>query len=206
METQQLIIMSKRKVTVIIPFNRDRGWLNEAVNSVPAICELILSRSNNNRSYNINEGIKKVKTEFVKFLDEDDRLTENCIEDSLKAIRGFDFIHGNAINFFPDGKEKHYIPSIKHPTLEQLVAPKSSLIHNPTQMYRTEIFDRVGYFDESLQTAQDWEFNLRCLSKGLRLGYCNEFLIYYRIHKNQITKTATKQKILDKQKVYQMYA
>ena len=192
-------------ITVIIPYNRDRGFLDHAIDSVgPA--SLILSKSDKSRSYNINQGLKKVKTEFVKFLDEDDMLTGNCLEDSLKAIEGYDFIHGNALNFYPDGKIKECRPKIKRPTVQELVAPKSSFIHNPTQMYRMDIFDKVGYFDETLLTAQDWEFNLRCLSRGLKIGYCDSFLIMYRMHDRQITKTATEQKKIDKQRVIDRYA
>ncbi len=193
------------KVTVIIPYNTDRGFLDHAIDSV-GLADLILSKSDKSRSYNINKGLKKVKTEFVKFLDEDDMLTENCLEDSLKAIEGYDFIHGNAFNIYPDDSVKEYKPKIHYPTAEELVKPKSSFIHNPTQMYRMDVFERVGYFDETLLTAQDWEFNLRCLSKGLKIGYCDSFLIFYRMHKGQITKMATEQKKIDKQRVYDRYS
>lgn len=192
------------KISVIIPYNKDRGYLQRAIESVKD-AEVILSYSDGTRSYNINQGLKKVTTEYVKFLDEDDMLTENCIYDSLEAIKGYDFIHGNAINFTPDGTQKYYKPSIRYPTVNELVLPKSSFIHNPTQMYKMDIFEKVGYFDETLLTAQDWEFNLRCLSKGMKIGYCDKFLVYYRIHDGQITKNATEQKNIDKQRVYDLY-
>ena len=201
-----------QKITVVIPYNEDRGWLQQAIGSVPEDVEVILSKSDKSRSYNINQGLKKVKTEFVKFLDEDDMLTGNCIKDSLEAIKGYDFIHGNAYQYYqPSSSNQHgrivpYIPRIKYPTMEELLAPGSSFIHNPTQMYRMDIFDKVGYFDETLLTAQDWEFNLRCLSKGLKIGYCDSFLIMYRIHDRQITKTAIEQKKIDKQRVIDRYA
>lgn len=201
-----------QKITVIIPYREDRGWLQQAIDSIPKGIEVILSKSDKSRSYNINKGLKKVRTEFVKFLDEDDRLTENCIVDSLKAIQGFDFIHGNAYQCYepnpgnPHGRIVPYIPPVKMPTFKQLVMARSSFIHNPTQMYRMDIFDRVGNFDETLLTAQDWEFNIRCLSKGMKIGYCDSFLVYYRVHDRQITNTATEQKKIDKQIVFDRYA
>ena len=190
-------------VTVVIPYDRDRGWLQQAINSVPSGTELILSQSKGTRAYNINRGLEKVKTEFVKFLDEDDYITENCIEDSVRALEGVDFIHGNALNFYPKGKIKPYIPPCKYPTVQSLL--KKNTIHNPTQMYRMNVFEKTGLFDESLYSSEDWEFNLRCLSKGLKIGYCNKFLTNYRVHPGQMTKANEERRLINKALVREKY-
>ena len=45
-------------------------------------------------------------------------------------------------------------------------------------MYRTSIFDEVGYFDESIR-AEDYYMNLKISSK-YTIGFLNEYLGYYR--------------------------
>ena len=155
------------KVSIIIPYQKDRGYLQEAINSVHRQTyqdiELILSQSDRGVSYNLNRGIKKSTGDFIKYLCDDDMLTPNSITDSVNAMKGCDFIHGNAYNLFPNGNK----------------------IHGGTLMYRRDVFERFGYFNESLWTGEEYEFNLRLLSQGASLGVSNRFLYYYRRHEQQ---------------------
>ena len=186
-------ISKTMSVTVIIPFKEDRGWLDQAIASVPKDCQLILAKGDGNKSQNFNKVLNQVKGDFIRVLDEDDMLTENCIDSSLFAIEGYDFIHGNALQMYSDsqhGRLIPYIPPVKYPTLVDLL--EKNVIHNMTTMYRREVFEKVGGYDESLKWAEDYEFHLRCLSAGLKIGYCNSFLCYYRIHSGQITEESFK--------------
>jgi glycosyltransferase involved in cell wall biosynthesis len=175
------------KVSIIIPYKTDRGWLSEAVESVHnqthKDIELILSQSDNRIGYNINRGVEMATGEYIKYFAEDDLLTPNCIEDSLKAIDGYDFIHGNAINFFTSGREELYKPPVTHPTVMRMV--HSNVFHGGTMFYRADVFKRFGMFNESLWTGEEYDFNLMILSKGAKVGYCDEILFRYRRHKAQ---------------------
>lgn len=174
------------KVSVIIPYNKDRGFLKQAIESVENQTyptEIILSQSDKSVSYNINQGIKKATGEYIRFCSEDNLLTFLCIENSLKAIDGFDFIHGNAIDFWENGTERIYIPAIKRPTLQEMIT--LNVMHGGTVMYRRDCFDRFGGFDETLWCAEEYEFNMRLLSKGCFLNYCNSYLQRYRRHDKQ---------------------
>lgn len=179
--------MSLPKVTIIIPFHHDRGWLNEAIQSVhnqtyKGQIELLISESHNSVGYNINRGIEMATGEFIKYLCDDDRLTPNCINDSVVSMRGHDFIHGNAINKFPL-VEVFQRPRKAKPTLNDMI--ENNVIHGGTLMYRKSLFDTVGLFDESLDCAEEYEFNMRCLAKGMKIGYCNNTLYIYRRHETQ---------------------
>lgn len=179
--------MSFPKVTIIIPFHHDRGWLDEAIKSVkqqnyPGEIELLLSESTNSVGYNINRGIEIATGKYIKYLCDDDKLTFNSIWDSVRAIQGFDFIHGNAINKW-SGREEFQRPRKAIPSLDNML--ENNVIHGGTLMYSKELFDKVGLFDESLDCAEEYEFNMRCLQKGMRLGYCNSTLYIYRRHDEQ---------------------
>ena len=52
-------------------------------------------------------------------------------------------------------------------------------------MYRASVFECIGLFDESLDCAEEYEFNLRCLKAGMLLGYTPAVLYNYRRHDNQ---------------------
>jgi GT2 family glycosyltransferase len=52
-------------------------------------------------------------------------------------------------------------------------------------MYRREVFEQLGGLDEELNTSEDYEFNLKCLHAGLKIGYCPKVLAIYRRHDRQ---------------------
>jgi len=175
------------KVSIIIPFKEDRGWLRNAIDSVylqtyKGEIELIESKSNHSVSYNLNRGIEIATGELIKYLCDDDMLTSNSIEDSVKAIEGKDFIHGLAVNRFYNG-DKIQKPRLILPNLDDMI--ENNVVHGGSLMYRKDVFYRFGLFDESLVCAEEYEFNMRIMSKGAKLGYCNQILYIYRRHDNQ---------------------
>lgn len=193
-----------QKVTIIIPYSKDRGYLDKAIESIHAQnfdgeIEVLLSKSDRNVSYNLNRGIKQATGEYIKYLCDDDMLTPNSIADSVKAIQGYDFIHGNAINFFPSGKQIQYVPPKKNPSLQDMI--EHNQIHGGTLMYRKDVFDRIGLFDESLDCAEEYDFNMRCLQNGMKLGYSPKNLYLYRRHENQKSLGKEVNQIIRREKI-----
>jgi len=195
------------KVTVIIPYKVDRGWLKDAIESVPKWVQLIVSQGEGNWPANFNKALPQATGDYIKFLHEDDMLTPGSIEDALKCFEetGADFIHGNATELTQaTGEKKIYVSSIPTPTIHDLKLRNT--IHCPTLMYKREIFDALGGFDETLNTQEEFEFNLRCLKAGFKIGYCNHILAIYRRHDKQKVRTVpTSEKKAEKQKVLAQY-
>ncbi len=180
--------MQNPKVSIIIPYTKDRGYLQEAVDSAinqtyEGEIEIIHSQSDGTVGYNINQGIKRSTGDYIKYLCDDDMLTPWSISESVIAMEGNDFIHGKAINFWEDGKKTAWIPNMEQLTFNEMLYKNQ--IHGGTLMYRRDVFDRVGYFDEILDCAEEYEFNLRCLYYGMKLGYCDNYVYLYRRHEDQ---------------------
>lgn len=177
------------KVSIIVPFKEDRGYLDEALKSIEhqdyKNYEVIMSQSDNGVSYNLNRGIEKATGDVIKYLCDDDLLTSMSLSKSVEAIKDVDFIHGRAINFFESGKRDYYVPKYTDIDFELLLNMQSNCIHGGTLMYKASVFDKVGLFDETLWTAEEFEFNLRCLYHGMKLGYAPHFLYLYRRHEKQ---------------------
>lgn len=189
-------VIEKKKVTVIIPYNVDRGWLKDAVASVPDNVQLLLSQGEGNWPKNFNNALDQAEGMYIKYLHEDDMLTPNCIDDSVRAIeeQGVDIIHGNALQLSQrTGKNIVWKPSITNPTLQNLL--NKNTIHSATLMYRREVFEKVGRFNESdkVRSFEEYEFNLRCLQAGMKIGYCNSTLAFYRRHPKQLIRTTSKE-------------
>jgi len=199
----------KKKVTVIIPYNIDRGWLKDAIASVPDSVQLILSQGEGNWPQNFNKALNQAEGVYIKYLHEDDMLTPNCIEDSVKAIeeQKVDFIHGNAIQHSQkSGNELIYRPKITVPTLQELLL--KNVIHSATTMYRREVFEKVGMFNETalVKAFEEYEFNIRCLQMGMKIGYCNSTLAFYRRHPRQLIKSVKRDvRLKNKEEVKKKY-
>lgn len=183
----------KEKVTVIIPYKIDRGWLKDAIASVPNNVQLLVSQGPGNWPANFNKVWDQVEGEYVKYLHEDDMLTSDSIESSLRGFEDLptvDFIHGNAYELYQDsGKMVLWQPSIKYPNVGSML--QKNTIHSATVMYRKSVFERVGLFDETLNTAEEFEFNLRCLKAGMKIAYVGNTLAIYRRHPAQKVRTVS---------------
>lgn len=181
--------MLQTKVSIILPYSKDRGYLDKAIESIhnqnfAGDIEIIHSKSNNGVSYNLNRGIEIATGDFVKYLCDDDMLTPNSLHDSVQSMQHFDFIHGKAINFYPNGKRDIYVPRVPFPNLKQML--QTNVIHGGSLMYRRDVFERFNvWFDESLTCAEEYDLNMNLLSKGALLGYCNSTLYLYRRHDEQ---------------------
>jgi hypothetical protein len=179
-------------VTIIIPYKVDRGWLREAVSSVPQSCQLIVSQGEGNWPANFNKALPAVKGKYIKFLHEDDMLTPNCIEDSIKTMeeQNADFIHGNVFELrMGSGTKINWKAKKQKVTLKDLL--EKNYIHSASLMYKKEIFDKIGGFNETLNTSEEYEFNLRCLEAGFKLGFCLTNLAIYRRHPAQKVRTVS---------------
>ncbi len=178
------------KVSIIIPYKENRGYLTQAIDSIThqtykGEIEIILSQSDNGVSYNLNRGIEKATGDYIKYLCDDDYLSQNSIELAInyfKENRHIQFIHGNAINFYEDNKKELYKPAIKNPTVKELLLMNH--IHGGTLMYNKHIFNNFK-FNEDLTTGEEYDFNLNLLFNNYKIGYVNEVLYYYRRHNNQ---------------------
>lgn len=178
------------KISIIIAYNLDRGFLNEAINSTKAQTfkdyEVIIYRGNANFSTNLNNALQKAKGEYVKLLNEDDLLLPNCLADLYEGIQEFDFVNADAINFgsnytwFADNKYHEQLHKGKLTTFEEL--KKGCPINQTTVLFRAEALWDVGGFDESLDTAEDYDMYLALMEKGYKLGYVPKTVAKYRLH------------------------
>jgi GT2 family glycosyltransferase len=180
-------------VSVIIPYHQDRGYLFDAIESYEAqeftgTSELILSH---NPTFllgqNFNAGIAQAQGKYVKILPDDDLLTPNCLQDLFEAAErtDADLIFAQAINIDerPEFKDKinnvHWKSSFIEISLDALIF--ENFIHGGTTFYRTSMLKELGGYDESLWTAEEYEFHLRCISKGYKLYYEPKIVFNYRV-------------------------
>lgn len=175
-------------VSVILFYNVNRGYLKYAVKSYgrqifSGKSELIVIHKDQPTAKNANEGLKRAKGKYVKFLHEDDQLLPTCLQTLYdKAAEGFDIVCANAIQINPE-KETQIVKSRLSPTVSHMAQDYD--IHGGTVLYRRAMLEVVGGIDERLRFAEEFDLHLRLALAGYRFGYVDKEVYLYRLHDYQ---------------------
>lgn len=186
-----MIISMKIETSVIIPtFNR-ASLLKKAIESVLAqtyknfeliivddgstdgTCKMIASYGKNIRSFHQdnqgpacarNTGIKNAQGSFLAFLDSDDHWKKEKLEIQIKAMREntqYLISHTQEIWYrrgeLLNQKKKH----TKHNGYIFDKCLPLCAVGMSTMATRKELFEKIGFFDESLPCCEDYDFWLR---------------------------------------------
>lgn len=130
-----------------------------------------------------NAGMKIAKGEFLLFLDADDWLESNCLESYACVIQSNSgvsiFRCGYAYWDKPSGRRFHrHLPSyngnIYPGVLTHNIGPCHSIL------IRRSFAEKLGGFDPSLISCEDWDFWIRAGKMGEKLVSIPEVLVAYR--------------------------
>ena len=150
-------------------------------------------RSNRGQSSAINLGLRHCRGEFIAILDSDDLFVPEKIEMQVRHLEkhpelGVVYANGKAIDengkvLHPIYYQDHRAPSGPESVLENCTfnLPSNSLV-------RRLVYDKAGFFDESLRSAQDHDMAIR-ICEVAKVGYIDDSLWCYRRHEGSISHT-----------------
>ena len=133
-----------------------------------------------NGIYNaMNKGIKIAKGEYLLFLNSGDWLVNNgIIEKLLKSVSTEDIVYGNIFKVNDKGEaiEKKGVAS-SNVRLSDLYY--RSIFH-PASILRRDLFEKYGYYDESLKIVSDWAFFLKGIYfEKVKVRYIDLAITYF---------------------------
>lgn len=167
------------ELTVVIPIGPyHTDVAQRAVNSVEAQtlpCNIITIEDTAGRGagWARNQGLRKVTTPFVSFLDADDtlepRFAELCFS-ILNLVQGRRYVYTN----WYEGDFVKTAPSPCDLWTQQTY-------HLVTTVMRTDDVRRIGGYDETMPGAEDTDFGIRLKLSGVCGVHLNEPLLHYNI-------------------------
>lgn len=172
---ESVLTQTFEKVEVIVvddnssgdEFRKDTERTMRKFSDNPKVVYLQHSK-NRNGSAARNTGIRCSKSKYIAFLDDDDYFLDSKIEKQVTALeRNTSEGHGGiCCNRIAKYREHIYDKNaikinLTGNYLATLLSKEDILAAGSTLMVKREVFDHIGYFDESFQRHQDYEFLIR---------------------------------------------
>lgn len=161
--------------------------------------EFIKNAENAGISKGVNQMIYVSKGEYIKVFSADDildldgiRNLASCLKDnpSYSVVVGNGYVVSENYSF---GEESLIYDGgalyAKEPDLSgnyMLRLLERDNIAAPAVMLKRDVFKNIGYFDEKM-AYEDWEYWLRLVKAGGKIGYCNNHVVFYRRSPQAVT-------------------
>lgn len=132
----------------------------------------------------LNHGIKKSKGQFITWTSHDNIFYEHALSLLYKSIytHGADFVYSNCDVIDQDAQKCGFLNT---KPAEHLFF--GNVVH-ACFLYKREIHDNIGFYDENLTLIEDYDFWLRC-SEHFKMINIENILYQYRFHKESLTNS-----------------
>lgn len=143
-----------------------------------------------NLSHAFNQGLKMATGDIFCWANDDDFLYQDTFERVVKNFKK-EWLYGKT-DFYKDNVK---IGEMGCPCDFETLK-KANVIPQPSVFWSRKVFEEVGYMDETLLYAQDYDYWLRVIKKFPDYVFLNESLARYNIHSDQIlNKKSQEQKM-----------
>jgi len=149
----------------------------------------------------INKGFKQATGEIVAWINSDDLYAKDAFSKIAHCFvqnPDISMIYGDC-NFINEiGEDLFHYQSIDFDSQKLIECS----IPQPSVFFRSEIFDKIGYLDESLHYAMDYDYWMR-IGLHFNLQYIPYTLAKFRLHSESKTVSRSEQFIIDILLIYE---
>lgn len=159
--------------TIVIHDGCDRPTMHDGTHTV-------FRQENRGVAESRDEGVRISRGEWILFLDADDMLAENFIEECLRLKDKADIIYPNVLLWSWWGKKSPrpnmmWYASGRKITRQQMLEQNGIVV---SSLMKKTTYQKLGGFDPSLPVFEDWDFWIRALDAGYTFRRANTYLKY----------------------------
>lgn len=192
---ESVLNQTYKAIDLIVVDDGSRDGSYEKLAAIAEKGQLILlthpQHANKGQSASINLGLKRAKTKYVAILDSDDMFAVSKLADQvafLEAHPEIGMVYGQGHAIDASGKFLFKVPGDGH---EEVSDPNRLLLDcymalPGGALVRREVFEAVGYFEESFRAGQDHDMALRIM-ESTQCAYLPKLAFYYRKHDEAIS-------------------
>lgn len=138
-----------------------------------------------------NRAIMESSGKYIALIDGDDYCDLNRFEKQLGFLENNPDVSVVGSNMFLVDENNNIIGERKYPELHEDIKRRFLLtmaVANPSIMVRKNDVSQIGFFDDKLFKAEDFDLWLRFLVKGKKMHNLQDKLVFYRTHPNDNKK------------------
>lgn len=178
--------------------------------NVKELFEVKLLKQKNSGAPNArNNGFLASNGFYVQFLDSDDLILPNKIQDQICVLdkdKNLDFVYSKAqyIDDKNNRLDKYWGRELTQDSRDYFYFSYQTMC----ALYKSSTIKKFGLWDEELSINQDWEFSVRYILKGAKSYFINEVNSLFRKHSignigfSDRTQSKIKGKFLATKKIY----
>lgn len=171
--------------------------VTQFVTEHPSLQIQIINQANAGLSAARNAGIRASTAPFIALLDADDVWVADKLNKQLTVFNqssndrlglvycGYSLINQNSTPLPSSiGVIK---PKLRGEASKKLLTGNFISGSGSAVLIKSEVFQKVGLFDESLRAGEDWDMWLR-ITQQFHVDFCHEDLVLIRLHENNMQK------------------
>ncbi len=158
----------------------------------------IKNDKNKGLSFSRNTIMRMARGKYIATTDADDISISTRFETQYNYLENNSSIDilGSAVKLINDKGEA--FESWLYPETDKEIKEglnNSCIVANPSSLFRKEVFERTGGYNEALTICEDWDFFVRA-AKDFSFANTKEAMILYRVHNNNISKNKLEHTII----------
>lgn len=168
---------------------------------------LIINNEHMGLAKSLNVALKHCKGKYIARMDADDISEKErlkCQKEYLER-NGLDFvfsgvsvINEQSLKLFETNRKELSYNEVKE------ILEITNISNHPTWFLKAEIYKKFGGYRDVCY-CEDYDFSLRCLSHGYRIGKMNQNVLKYRIRQNSISIIYSLEQFLNTKGILRLY-
>lgn len=132
-----------------------------------------------------NFGIKNSKGSYLQFLDSDDLLENKKLDSQVEILKknsDFEIVYSEPKFFIQNGNKNFLVEKYKKAilpkksyekfgVLSQIIKHNFNVVSSP--LIARSLVEKVGMFDQKLNSNEDWDYWIRCGFAGAKFYFCS---------------------------------